>query len=359
MTNARARQANRSPLLFISHRHADRDIADQLRTFVTDRSGGRVRVFQSSSAQADNTRAGRDLQRELMDHLWAAGAVILVYTSEEEDWSYCMWECGVAMQPDSPDTKVIVLQCGARAPKVFEGAVRIRARDQVDVQKLVNEFLTDPGFFPGSDEAVAPGFAPNGDEVKNAARQLHQELQDLVADDAEEGEDWPTVPFLRLQLTYLEVDAIRKLDATDAARAIRETARVEDIDGEARGLFGLGRVEKLSPLARLLDSWQQSRPHDSTTWIDELIEQVRVGSDWKFPRFGWQLMASVDDADSARYAPILSRVRSLPRQRCHQFDVYFSKFDTDRRGAVRIGFVDEPQAPAATPPDSDPRNSPT
>jgi len=167
------------------------------------------------------------------------------------------------------------------------------------------------------------------------------------------------VPFLRLQLTYREGDAIRKLDAADAARAIRETARVEDIDGEARGLFGLGRVEKLSPLARLLDSWQQSRPNDSTTWIDELIEQVRVGSHWRFPRFGWQLMASVDDADSARYAPILSRVRSLPRQRCHQFDVYFSKFDTDRRGAVRIGFVEEPQAPAVTPPDSDPRNSPT
>jgi hypothetical protein len=359
MTNAGARQASRSPLLFISHRHADRDIADQLRTFVTDRSGGRVRVFQSSSAQADNTRAGRDLQRELMGHLWAAGAVVLVYTSEEEDWSYCMWECGVAMQPDSPDTKVVVLQCGTRAPKVFESAVRIRARDQVDVQKLVNEFLTDPGFFPGSDEAVAPGFAPNGDEVRSAARQLHKGLQDLVADDVEEGEDWATVPFLRLQLTYTEVDAIQKLGPADGARAIREAARVDDSDGEARRLFGLGRVEKLSPLGTLLDAWQQSRPTDPTTWIDELIEQIRVGSQGRLPRFGWQLMASVDDADRARYAPIVSRIHSVPRQRCHYFDVYFSKFDTDRQGAVRIGFVDEPQAPAVTPPDSDPLGAST
>ena len=239
---------------------------------------------------------------------------------------------------------------------MFEGAVRIKATDQVDVQKFVNEFLTDQSFFPGYGEAVAPGFAANGDEVKNAANQLYGGLQELIGDDADEGDDWATVPFMRLQLSYMEVDAVRRFGVADGARAVREAARVAEIDGEAKRLFGLGRVESLSPLSRLLDSWQQSRPEDPTTWIDELIEQVRVGSHWRLPRFGWQLMASVDDADRARYAPILSRVRSVPRQRCHHFDVYFSKFDTNQEGAVRIGFVDEPQAPAATPPDSDPRN---
>ena len=69
---------------------------------MTDRSGGRIRVFQSSSAQADNTRVGRDLQRELMDQLWAAGAVVLIYRSEEEDWSYCMWESFTSCAPTSP-----------------------------------------------------------------------------------------------------------------------------------------------------------------------------------------------------------------------------------------------------------------
>jgi hypothetical protein len=87
------------PLLFISHRHADQPIADVLRKFVTDRSGGRIAVFQSSSAQADNPRVGRELQQELKEHLWEAGVVVLVYTSPEEDWSYCMWECGVATHP--------------------------------------------------------------------------------------------------------------------------------------------------------------------------------------------------------------------------------------------------------------------
>jgi hypothetical protein len=47
-------------------------------------------------------------------------------------------------------------------------------------------------------------------------------------------------------------------------------------------------------------------------------------------------------------------VRSVPRKRCHHFDVYFSKVDTDQQGAVRIGFFGEPQVSAARPPDSDP-----
>jgi hypothetical protein len=55
-------------------------------------------------------------------------------------------------------------------------------------------------------------------------------------------------------------------------------------------------------------------------------------------------MQSADNADRAKYSPIMSRVRSVPRQRCHQFNVYFSKFETDDNGAVKIGFADERQA---------------
>ena len=138
------------PLLFISHRHADRPIADALRKFVTDRSGGRIAVFQSSSAEAENPRVGRELQKELKEHLWAAGIVILVYTSPEEDWSYCMWECGVATHPQSPETKVVVLQCGSAAAG---GLRRCRPGQRPGsgraIQKFASEFLTSADFFPG------------------------------------------------------------------------------------------------------------------------------------------------------------------------------------------------------------------
>lgn len=40
------------PLIFISHKHSDRAIANAVRSFVTERSSGNVRVFQSSDAAA-------------------------------------------------------------------------------------------------------------------------------------------------------------------------------------------------------------------------------------------------------------------------------------------------------------------
>jgi hypothetical protein len=336
--------AKERPLLFISHRHSDRLIADAVRKFVNDRSGGRIQVFQSSSADAESAEVGRELHKELKEHLWRAGVVVLIYTSPDEDWSYCMWECGVATHPQSPDTKIIVLQCGSRPPSVYRDAVRIKAQEAVDIQKFVNSFLTNPDFFPNHGEAVAPGFAKNGDEVQQATREFFAALNDVIVTDADEGEDWPTVPFLRLQLTYAEVDAIRKLGAAAGAHSVEEAARVSDIDSEAKRIFGIGRLEPLTPISQLIDAWRQERPDEPTKWFEELCEQVRVGSHWRLPRFGWQLVQSADDTDRARYAPVLSRVRSVPRQRCHQFDIYFSKFDTDADGAVKIGFANEPQA---------------
>ncbi len=332
------------PLLFISHRHADQPIADVIRKFVSDRSGGRIAVYQSSSAYADSPRIGRELHMELKESLWAAGVVILIYTSPDEDWSYCMWECGVATHPESPETKIIVLQCGPQPPSVYTEAVRVNAQDPIDIQKFTNGFLTSPDFFPNNSEAVAPGFSPNGEQVVQAARELHEALAEMLPADEEEGEDWATVPFLRLQLTYAEVDAIRELGDLEGRLSVQEAARVNEIDSEAMRIFGIGRIEQYTPFARLIGAWQQGRPGESTKWVDELCEQIRVGSHWRRPRFGWELMRSVDDADRAKYSPIMSRVRSVPRQRCHQFNVYFCKFETADGGAVKIGFADEPQA---------------
>lgn len=330
-------------LVFISHRHADRPIADVVRKFVSDRSGGRIKVFQSSSADASAPRIGRELRRELKESLWSAGVVILVYTTPDEDWSYCMWECGVATHPSSPETKIVVLQCGPQPPAVYTDAVRVNAQDLMDIQKFTNDFLTSPDFFPDHGEPVAPGFSQNGEQVRQAAKELHRALSEVLPTDAEEGEDWPTMPFLRLQLTYTEVDRIRELDDAEGSSSVQAAARVLEIDSEAKRLFGLGRIEQFAPFSRLIEAWQQGRPDEPTKWVEELCEQIRVGSHWRMPRFGWQLMRSVDDADRAKYAPVMSRVRSVPRQRCHQFDIYFSKFATDEVGAIKIGFAGERQ----------------
>jgi hypothetical protein len=78
------------PLLFISHRHADRDIADVARDFVTNRSGNNVVVYQTSSSDAQAPKICRNVNRELTKALWRTDVLVLIYTSKERDWDYCM-----------------------------------------------------------------------------------------------------------------------------------------------------------------------------------------------------------------------------------------------------------------------------
>src|SRR5688572_9013004 len=83
------------PHVFISHRHPDAKIADVLRIFIRDRSGGRVGIFQSS-APGEGPRIGHELNAELIGNLHQSCLVILLYTTADQDWSYCMWEVGAA-----------------------------------------------------------------------------------------------------------------------------------------------------------------------------------------------------------------------------------------------------------------------
>ena len=223
---AREERAKRSqPLLFISHRHADREIADVVRNFITYRGGGDVDVFQTSSADAQAPKIGRNINRELMKALWKSEVLILIYTSQERDWDYCMWECGVATHRESDDTHVIVLQCGRQLPRVFADQVAVDIRDPEKVRRFVNDFLTDPDFFPGRNEAVTR-FQPNDANVERMARGLYDELQNIVRpdDDHDQIEEWPAVPFVRLGLTSSQVRQIAEEDDDD--HAWQTTARL-------------------------------------------------------------------------------------------------------------------------------------
>jgi hypothetical protein len=168
------------PIFFISHKHADSNIADVIRSFITMSTGGRVTVFQSSSAWADSPKVGRNLNKQLRETLWKTSVVILVYTAPDQDWNYCMWECGVASHPQSPDTKIILFQCAGSSPSLFSEQVNVNVRNLVDIQKFTDELLTAPDFFPGFGGPITE-FQSHGQEVASAAADFYQKTPACVA----------------------------------------------------------------------------------------------------------------------------------------------------------------------------------
>jgi hypothetical protein len=136
------------PRLFVSHKQGDASIAKALADFLNDKSGYSLDIHFSSSPEFEGPRISRNIDAELRNALFRTDALILVYTTEDQDWAYCMWECGLATDPASPDTAIYVFQCGVDVPRPFHDTLRTDASKIDDLRKFVRTFLKDPSFFP-------------------------------------------------------------------------------------------------------------------------------------------------------------------------------------------------------------------
>jgi TIR domain len=309
----------RDPTIFISHKHIDRDIADAVREFVERRSNREVAVYQSSSGASEGPELGRPLTQELKNALWKAGIVILIYTSEDQDWQWCMWECGVALNPHSPDTRVIVFQCSPETPRVFQDQVRVNARDKEDLLKFVRQFLTDTHFFPEFGRALAPRLSPQGDEVRDAANELHKTMASVLP--RTEIAEWPVQPLMRLQLPLEISDRLAAETALGSGPSIEiaDVITVTALEQKAKQIFGIAELSPATTLSGLAMRWAESVPGESLEWVRDIERQIRRASRGEIPTIHWGYMREI--GGSARYAPLLIRVRRIPGLRSLQFDV--------------------------------------
>ncbi len=92
---------------------------------------------------------------------------------------------------ESAESRLVILQCAGSVPSVFGEQVNINARKPEDIQKFVNELLTDASFFPGLGRAITR-FQRNSQEVVKAATELVKELKgDLPPEKADPNDEWP------------------------------------------------------------------------------------------------------------------------------------------------------------------------
>src|SRR5947209_18336478 len=229
-------RADDQPVLFTSHRHDDRAIADVLRRFIEARTGGRVMVFQSSSPGAKGPKQGEKLSAELRRDLLHASVVVLIYSTRDQDWSYCMWECGVAQLPEPSSTKTVVFQCADQFPMVFSDQVRVGVRNEQDIEKFVNDLLTETDYFPKLGGAVTD-FSAGTEPVQEAANELYRVLQDVLPAPDDAGEEWPAYPQLTIELTDEQIERIRNAEGS----AEQRLGVARQVTGHRRGRPGDGR----------------------------------------------------------------------------------------------------------------------
>jgi hypothetical protein len=319
------------PSIFISHKHSDSKIAQVIAAFCDEKGGGRIKVYLSSNPDFKGPKIGKGLNAQLRQALWHTDVLILIYTSADQDWSYCMWECGVANDSHSPETNIIVFQCGEDYPSPFNDVARVNARNPTDIKRFVDQFLRDENFFPSQNAAFAPNYKDV--YVEAAAKQLFENISSVLPPpDAGLSQEWPTWPYLRIELPRTEVDKMEQASEAErtplAYQIVKDFGVVIESDPRAAQLFGLAAFADRMKLESLVRTWKDKNRNAEASWFDSCCEQIMMGAARGFPVIRW---TPIRDASSdADYTPVLSRIKARPYGGVVLFDVYFYNLSDPR-----------------------------
>ncbi|HJQ34097.1 MAG TPA: TIR domain-containing protein [Pyrinomonadaceae bacterium] len=328
------------PLIFISHKHTESDIAiaTTVAEVIKNRTLNAVRIFQSSNWKFEGTRVGSNLDAGLRRALWDSDAVILIYTSDDQNWQYCMYECGVATQTDDPDPRIVVFQCSQDVPTPFASKMRVNVRNANHVKRFTKQLLTDPEFFPKRAKALAPGC--DDEAVEQMADDLYTKLRAVVPDVP--PVEWPAWPFLRIELPEAEADKLVQAEPVERAKKAREVVEQHAVviksDMRTAALFGLQDLSEKHKFGDLLQTWKSNFPSSEATWFDSCCEQIMKGARREFPVIRWARLRQV--GTDAEYTPVLSHVKRQPfGNKSTHFDIYFYNLSDPHAVPVELKMI--------------------
>lgn len=141
--------------IFLSHRHDDKKIADSIRNVLQEWGNGQLKICQSSDVKVNGSKIGMELTDAQKNALTDNNIVILIYTIADNDWYYCMWECGLATNTNGQDTRIVLFQCTHDLSSLHLEHMRVSPTEE-SVKLFIQDFHKNPTFFPGSDEAFIP-----------------------------------------------------------------------------------------------------------------------------------------------------------------------------------------------------------
>ena len=159
--------------VFISHRPADKGIADILKNVLQTWGSDNLCVYQSADLRENCFDEGRCLTDAQKKILTNTNVLFLIHTINDNDWYFCMYECGLATSMNGNEVKIVVFQFSSSVPASLEDQMRVSC-DEKSIQNFVNNLHKDPTFFSKATEA----FTPNIDKeiLKFRSTDLYKKL---------------------------------------------------------------------------------------------------------------------------------------------------------------------------------------
>lgn len=325
-----------TPSVFISHRHIDHEIADVFRETMEEWSDGSINVYQSSHAESAS-RISADLDEAIAEAIADCNIVLLIYTQAPGDLDWCMFECGLAQDPRSRETRVAVFHTTEAPPDPLDGLISMRLEEE-SVRQFAHGFHRDSKFMPHLDRAISPDISD--DDLMDRSDKLFERLQHAAPERAHEATVYDR---LTLGLSYSLAEKIRrnakgkKLEEVyeDSCQALHGHLSIRSSSGDPEEHFNYAEIDKKTTFGDLVERWKtDSEYHEGNEWADGVYEAItrsllnRPEREVAFP------FNSLTSDGSNWLLPILARHRTVPFERVIEFDLLFCRID--RETAMRM-----------------------
>jgi hypothetical protein len=114
------------------------------------------------------------LNQQLIKALRQTDALIVVYTSGTNDWSYVMYECGVATDESGDVTNTYVFQCMNEVPVVFTDTFMVNVRKREELKRFCRQLFKSSDFFPKQSQPIALNWDET--DIENATEDISKRI---------------------------------------------------------------------------------------------------------------------------------------------------------------------------------------
>ncbi|MEM6539062.1 MAG: toll/interleukin-1 receptor domain-containing protein [Pseudomonadota bacterium] len=292
---------NNKTTVFISHRLEDAEIAKAVSAALKDLSQD-IELYLAGNSKHRNSEFGSTLKDDIASVLDETEVVLILYTHEDEDWSWVMWETGVATDPRNPEkTRIIPISLTGAVPRVFEGKLVVDAQSQESMRTFFKQLCKDPNFFPGLNCALT---RREDNWIEEQADKLHKVLAEISPAGIQR--------FRRCDrfLLRLEVEAVELLQSNtkampgaEAMEQILAAAQIITPSPQVSRHFGMAEVAEHTTLAKMRASWELDRAEtgiatcETRPWTVIVVEELwRICNNYR-PKLTWEPFLGVSDQD--------------------------------------------------------------
>ena len=315
--------------VFISHRHVDKELADVFREEITDWCLEHAQIYQSSSAQ-NASKIGTRLDLEIAKAISESNLVLLIYTDAPGDYDWCMYECGLAQDPERLESNIAVFYTTEDLPDPLDNRVGLRL-ERSSIEKFVVDFHRAAEFFAEHPEPYRPDVSD--DYVARQSKRLYERLKEVAPKNVADVTVYDRITF---GLDDVEVDKIIQAADEDGFKKAVELALeivpaktvVRSFSGDPQEHFNYDTFEETMSLGSLAARWRQDSDDTANgDWEKELCMAISAAA---LNRPERSLSTPFQSLASSQWLlPLLARFRIIPYEDVYEFDVLFCKLDAN------------------------------